>query len=97
MIGGRSSLHELALASDVRIVVARELDILRVSDVASAGTEASPGSAAGRGAAEPNADALERAESVAPLADASTRARSARGSPPFLHAVIPTSSARRSW
>jgi hypothetical protein len=97
MIGGRSSLHELALASDARIVVATELDIFRTSDEASAGTEASPGSAGGRGAAEPTPDALERAESADPSADASARTRSARGPPPFLHAVIPTSSARSSW
>jgi hypothetical protein len=96
MIGGRRSLHEPALASDARIVVVMELDILRTSDDPSIGTEASTGGVDGRGAAEPKPDVLERAERADALADAPARVRSALGSR-VLHAIIPTSSVRSSW
>jgi hypothetical protein len=93
MNGGRRSLHELELASGVRIVVVVDFDILGASTGLS-GADASTGGADIRGAVmESKSDALEGAATSDPL-DASPSDRSARGPLRGLHAAIPATSAR---
>src|SRR5689334_17635443 len=89
MIGGRRSLHELALASAARMVVAPDLDILRASDEASVGAEASSDGERASAAAELEPCGVERAPASDPVVDASARRRSGRESLGILHAVIP--------